>query len=295
MCTLHNVERLGTTGMEYKERQLKCSAFKHACKICRVTGHFESVCRRKNLNDTPAKNIADEIDSTADNAIFDTLCASKCDVTFTSSVCGKAKRQDSNKCNSITLNHHIYNNDQRRWESRPSDPQPTVVVSVAISNSAYHYFKIKPPPNSKTTTLKAIADTGCQSSLAGLNLLPKLGLTHHDLLRCNMSMKSASNKPITIHGALLLEISVLSHSGSRSCTKQMVYFSDQSDKFYLNRNACVQLGFISNKFPRSMYYFDSECKGFSHSISAFSALTSACSCPIRQKPHPSPQSYLFQA
>ena len=231
-------------GSSFKERQTRCPAFKHVCKKCRITGHLEIVCRRKDcVKITREKqDVADEENSTSENAIFDELCESECDFVFASNDVGKMKSCNFNE-SYFSLNHHVYNTVDCRWELKPSEPQPTMLVSACISKSSYNYFNIK-PPNGKINNLKVIADTGCQSCLAGLNILPKLGLSRRHLLKCSMKMNSANNKCIPIEGALFLEISGSGPSGKKLKTQQIVYFTSQCDKFYLNRNSCFQLGLI---------------------------------------------------
>lgn len=52
-----------------------------------------------------------------------------------------------------------------------------------------------------------MADTGCQSCLAGVQVIHKLGLTKSDLIPLTMKMHAANNGGITILGATILRIS----------------------------------------------------------------------------------------
>lgn len=278
----------GETGhnSEYKERQEKCAAFKHVCEICHITGHLEFVCRRRNAaKDAKAnRNGVEESNLISENAIFDTLCASKYDCVCASNInsnlsCVCASNVNSNSSCSTILDHHVYNDIQRFWELKPSDPQPTIKVSVAVSKSSYADFTFSQPPHSNTATISVIADTGCQSCLAGLNILGLLGLKLHQLIKCSMKMSSANNKVIQIHGALPIEITGLVPSGLAPKTKQIVYFTSQTDKFYINKRACIQLGLVPDNFP-SITTTDKNTIDGLQSVNALSALTSACNCPI---------------
>ena len=285
-------------GLTYKERQTKCSAFRHVCGICRITGHFDSMCRRgENSKVVRSKDsaVVKETNRTSESAmVYNELCESKCDVVFAASnAIAKDKPLTYNQSNFFSINHHVYNSIDRRWEMRPSEPQPTVLVSLCISNSSYDYFAIE-PPHGKTATLNVIADTGCQSCLAGINVLSKLGLTTRHLLKCSMKMHSANNQSIPIMGALFLELRGLGPSGKKLTTKQIVYFTNQSEKFYINREACLKLGLVPNTFPT---IGDSNIGKVvsSNSVSSFSALTSECNCPARQKTPPIPKKLPFPA
>ena len=129
----------------FTDRKAKCSAFNHACKICRVMGHLESVCRRRNVMKTTneAQGDGEEAsNSISDDAIFDTLCASKCNIVGASSSksCSKMFRA------SMTLDHYVYDNIKRFWELKPSDSQPTIQVSVTVSESSYNDLRLGPVP-----------------------------------------------------------------------------------------------------------------------------------------------------
>ncbi|MEC8567847.1 MAG: hypothetical protein VXY56_06100, partial [Pseudomonadota bacterium] len=202
-------------GSNYNERQKRCKAFQHVCKNCQIMGHFESVCRRKQLSKSPTENQRNNVvqsDSTSDGAVFDALCASKHDVICVSNSNRKMFCTD-------TLDHYVYNNIRRCWELRPSDPQPTLLVNVCVSKSLYRNLNLSFPVDIKVAKLTVIADTGCQSCLAGINILPLLGLTRRNLLRCTMKMNSANNMSIHIYGALPLKISTLSPSNKLFITK----------------------------------------------------------------------------
>ena len=77
------------------------------------------------------------------------------------------------------------------------------------------------PRHSAVTQITA--DTGCQSCLAGVNLLSKLGLPHSALIPVTTQMKGADNDKIEILGAIFIELSGKNEYGSTYFTKQMVY------------------------------------------------------------------------
>ena len=91
----------------------------------------------------------------------------------------------------------------------------------------------------------ALADTGCQSCLAGPALQKELGLETQDLIPASLSMSSASGHPLPILGAALIRLE-LKNSG-RS-TRQMVYFSTKATKLYLSLATCTDLGLIGSQF-----------------------------------------------
>ena len=64
-----------------------------------------------------------------------------------------------------------------------------------------------------------------------------------------MKMTAANENRIQILGALILRISGHATNDNTLQTRQIVYFTDSSDKLYLSRQACVSLGMITAKFP----------------------------------------------
>ena len=57
----------------------------------------------------------------------------------------------------------------------------------------------------------------------------------------------AANNDIHILGATILRLSGKNNEGE--ATRQMVYVTDNTDKLFLSREACVDLGIIPNTFP----------------------------------------------
>ena len=191
----------------------------------------------------------------------------------------------------ITLQHHVYNEFCDAWERRVSDPQPFVDVSIQAVPSDAQDLDLPTSLLSPTLTVSypAMADTGCQSCLAGTKLLPKLGLGRHHLIPVTMKMTAANNRGISIASTFVLRISGTSPSREAIETRQIVYFTDSSDRLFLSKQACVALGVISHRFPTI---------GEAHKPSSTRVdfcNTHTCECPRRQTPPPSPTSLPFPA
>ncbi|VDI59471.1 Hypothetical predicted protein, partial [Mytilus galloprovincialis] len=129
----------------------------------------------------------------------------------------------------------------------------------------------------------------CQSCLAGIKVLYKIGLTKRDLIPVNMQMHAANNKGIVILEAVILRLSGKDQYKNELETRQIVYSTDSADKFFLSKEACITLGIISENFPTI-----GEITG---SVTDTSALTNDqnrfttqidCNCPKRQSPPPTP-------
>ena len=103
----------------------------------------------------------------------------------------------------------MYNEICDQWSKQASQSQPFIKLQTTVHSEDYAAlgFKVKISP--RTASLPAMADTGCQSCLAGANILHPLGLTEDDLIPVTMKMHAANsnNNRITILGATILRFS----------------------------------------------------------------------------------------
>jgi len=288
-------------------RKKDCLAYGHTCSHCQKGNHYESVCRSKpKLHGSSQK-------TEHEGAVFDSLCA--------------AMNYDSNFGSKVlTLDHHLYNDMTETWIRQPSKPQPYVNVTVQATVEDYEGLGYKSlfPFKPRTVLVPAMADTGCQSCLAGIKVLHKLGLTERNLIPVTLKMHAANNKGIKILGAAVLRLSGKGPDGSME-TRQIVYVTDNSDKLFLSREACTALGMISENFPTigeivgnainnvtsdSVYpesVIDSEIVGSAINndtsdsvypesvIDDCSHITVDCDCPKREPPPPMPTKLPYPA
>ena len=95
--------------------------------------------------------------------------------------------------------------------------------------------------------MQALADTGCQSCLAGTNILRLLGLQQSDINPVTMQMSAATNQGIKISGAIVARVGGKSAAGSAE-TRQIIYLTDDNKRLFLSKQACIALGLISKNF-----------------------------------------------
>lgn len=248
----------------FKVRRSSCPAFNHTCERCNIRHHFASSCRGEHL---PGKNRTSEATDIVENMPLSELCT--------------IQDQGTSNC-SISLDHHVHDNLTDTWRKCPSMSQPIITLSVSINNDDYVSIGFPHNVGNRTTNIDCIADTGCQSCLGGLYIVKQLGLSKSDLLPVNMSMRAANSVSINILGAIVIRISGYN---DKSCiTKQIVYITDATNKFFLSREACLALGIISDKFP-SIGEYSSSVATDEH----------PCNCQPRQKPPPRPTKLPFPA
>ena len=264
-----------------QDRIRKCPAFNHTCTKCGILHHHESVCRQSRRRATaPSAGSPPQDDATA---IFHTLCSIDSAMAATSPP--------------ITLDHHVFNELHEMWEKRASDPQPLVEVTTQAIPSDAQDLGFHAPflsPSSKAS-FPAMADTGCQSCLAGLSLLSKLGLEQRHLFPVSMRMTAANNNGIDILGALVLRITGTSPSEHTVHTRQIVYFTRSSDRLFLSKQACVALGLIPDSFPTIGEACLSSSTNMDSPPAASTSDGQTCECPTRQPPPERPTSLPFPA
>ena len=272
-------------GRSRQERERKCPAYNRPCGKCGTLHHSENVCRqttqrqRPTMPSTPAPQHGNK-------AIFEALCS----VDDSSPASALA----------ITLDHHIYNEFCDVWEKRASDSQPLIDVFIQAIPSDTQALGFSTSLISPTSLVPypAMADTGCQSCLADVSLLSKLGLQQRHLIPVTMRMTAANSQGIRILGALALRISGTCPSGETLQTRQIVYFTDSSDRLFLSKQACIALGMIPSTFPTiGEIHRPKDDRTDSSSTTPVPDPDTAyhCECPRRLVPPPPPKSLPFPA
>ncbi len=114
-------------------------------------------------------------------------------------------------------------------------------------------------------------------------------------------MHAADNHNIQILGAIILRFSGKNSNGEEKSTRQIVYVTDRTDKLFLSREGCTDLGIIPDNFPTMgkgdpintvTISHQEGCE--THTSDPVSVATTShqeeCRCPRRTKPPPPPTS-----
>ena len=215
-----------------------CPAYGTICDKCGQQNHFASVCRSKGKptkpkQPTPPCGTSKETES----AIFDSLC------TATS-------LRDKSGKGIIALDHHLYCHLTDHWVRQPSKPQPFITLMATAHPEDYTALRFNTPKSRLTPVqLSAMAGTGCQSCLASIKVIRRLGLSESDLIPVTMQMHAVNNNGIKILGAAILRFSGKSPSSKTLEIRQIVYVTSDPDKLFLNGETCTALGMITKNFP----------------------------------------------
>lgn len=79
---------------------------------------------------------------------------------------------------SVRLDHHVYDNLSETWVRRSSKPQPFINVTIQTHSQDYVELDFgNMYVRSSSVSVPPMADTGCQSCLAGLKVLVYMKLT----------------------------------------------------------------------------------------------------------------------
>ena len=183
----------------------------------------------------------------------------------------------------------MYDNLTNTWKKGQSKPQPTInlqITALAADFSDHGQPQMKMDASIKPITFPVLADTGCQSCLAGRNLLNSLGLTTKDVIPVKTKMRNASSEHIKLLGAIFLNLTGTDANNRKISTKQMTYITDCTTTFFLSREACADLGIISKTFPMIGDVFQIQPAEVHHLSTATNPTdhTAPCGCPKRTTP-----------
>lgn len=208
--------------------------------------------------------------------------------TVKSTNCAVQRPQPEPHCPEVLLDHHIFDGTYG-WLLKECKAQPTIDLLVSTRQADYAHFSIQRPKISPRK-VKAVSDTGAQSSLMGLKLFRACGLTDKHLIPVKKRMFAANDECIHILGAVFLRLSGATAAGDIVETAEMVYITDSTKLFYLSRHAMEQLRIIGPDFPRIGAAALHATQEPTHEGNTHQT----CSCPQRSTPPPRPQRLPFE-
>ncbi len=176
----------------WNTRQTECPAYGKKCGTCGRQNHIDKVCLGGRRPAKPPSEATNEIYS-EQTAAFVEPCTVSTD-------------NNSDEPHTLPLAHHLYDNMSDRWLQRRSSPQPYVTLTLTNEREDYQALGFDLRKSTRKVTLPAMADTGCQSCLIGLEVAQQMGLTTDDLIPVSMTMRAANRTGIRILGAVVVRI-----------------------------------------------------------------------------------------
>ncbi|XP_048575650.1 uncharacterized protein LOC116619407 [Nematostella vectensis] len=270
-----------------KIRKQECPAYGTTCQLCGRANHVAIMCQNKDKPLGQSPHHVTDAGKHTENAVFDALCSVN-------------SSSDDHAIHGISLDHHLYDNLSNRWIRSASQPQPYISLTATIQPDDYTALGFHPVTNKpKSAQLPAMADTGCQSCLASLSVIRRFGLNEADLIPVTTRMHAANGTGIPILGAVILRLTGNNQPGLEAKTRQIVYVTNESDRLFLSREACKDLGIISESFPtvgESLYHPTSDSAAISSNKgNTMDTPDNSCTCPRRQMPPPKPTEPPFPA
>ena len=142
----------------------------------------------------------------------------------------------------------------------------------------------------RTIKVSSMADTGCQSCLASMKVVERLGLCKHDLILVTMQKHAANNDGIKILGAAIMRFTGKSKTSKTLKSLQVIYVTSDSDKLFLSHETCTTLGIITKDFPTL-----GEALQIGTDENASHPTSFTCDCPKRERSPPKPSQLPFPA
>ena len=132
----------------------------------------------------------------------------------------------------------------QRFQKRLPRPPPVINVNVVLMRDAHKEFGIycKERPSKE---IEAVADTGCQTSTCGIDVIKSLKIPSRYLIPTSHGIMGITDTSLKIMGTVMLKIKYQERT-----TRQMVYVTSNPMGLYLSEKALSDLGLIDSKFPR---------------------------------------------
>ena len=133
----------------------------------------------------------------------------------------------------------------KQFEKKFPAPSPVVDVKVEILRNVHEKYGFRLKKNLKRTVIDAVADTGCQTTTSGIDILRKLNISERSLVPTVHRIVGITDTRLSIVGSLFLNIEC-----NGKFTNQMVHISNNSSGLYLSESACRDLGIVNEDFPK---------------------------------------------
>ena len=147
-----------------------------------------------------------------------------------------------------SLHHHVFDKHSQRWRQRPAKRKPFVKVRVMVDKEACKELAIGDvTAQTLETTDKALPDTGASVTMAGTKFMRSLGVSEPDLPRCNLRLYGADNTDINLLGVIPV---IITDVVTGQQTRQIVYICQRTSSLLLSLEACEDLGYVSQDFPK---------------------------------------------
>ena len=126
-----------------------------------------------------------------------------------------------------------------------------------------------------------------------------LGITKRELIPLSTGISTADKESLGLLGGILVNITGLCKDGSSVTTRQLCYIAEGIDCLFLSKQACRELGIISDAFPTiGAHLKESKAPNLASVADASNSVAEEarpCDCQTRTLPPPTPTVLPFPA
>ena len=188
----------------------------------------------------------------------------------------------------------------RGWIKRKPESHPAVSVTMSLCLSGYDELDLPTPRvTNKQAKTSSLPDSGAQMVVAGPAQMHSLGITKRELIPLSNGISTADNEGLGLLGGILINISGLCKDGRSITTSQLCYITEGIDCLFLSKQACRELGIISEDFPTiGAHLKESKAPNLAAIADTSNPVAEEarpCDCPTRTLPPPTPTVLPFPA
>ena len=165
------------------------------------------------------------------------------------------KRSKRDKLKPKPINHFRYDSPKKQFKSSQIQKN-TMVVDITLDKEGYHELNgvnrslLNVTNRFNVTDVPAVADTGAAVCCAPSKTVTQMGLKMSDTFRSRVCLYAADSRKLIIKGCLPVSITVKRSDGTRSSTRELIYFVDNIKDVLLSHEALMDLGSIGSTFPQ---------------------------------------------
>jgi hypothetical protein len=142
------------------------------------------------------------------------------------------------------LPHIEWDQQADKFSKKLPAPPPIINVKATILRNVHERYGFRIKKNAHSKMVEAVADTGCQRTTGGIDILRKLKISRRSLVPTTHRIVGITDTRLNVIGSLFLNIA---HNGRT--TNQMVHICDNSSGLYLSEAACRDLEIVDSDFP----------------------------------------------
>ena len=144
------------------------------------------------------------------------------------------------------FDHHVYDR-QSGWLKKDPKEKPFADLKIEFDNLSAQSLNMRTTSRQTRECIwTGLCDTGASVTMAGRNIIRKLGLEESHITPCSLNLNNADSSPIQILG--VIPVNITDRRGQAQ-TKQILYVTNRDNGLLLSQEACIDLGFIDPEFP----------------------------------------------